>query len=120
MDILRLQKYVYTAISLMICVNSYAFDGYGSEHIKLKNKVIAAIGEAKEVDPPTGTEWKDQVYSLNSYCFTMSGYYGYWGYGGKSAMLITDTSKLVQLAIFEKSISDINVKVNYVNIIQCP
>ena len=98
----------------------WAFGSFSSEHEQLKNKVIVAVGEAKKVDPPSGAEWKEQVYSLGSYCFTMSGYYGYWGYGGKPAMLVVNDRKLLELAIFETFSSDIDVKLNYVTMIQCP
>ena len=119
---MQVKVLLLTLLMSTVPLLSYA-DAFGmfSEHPQLKNMTIAAIGEAKEVDPPYGTDWKEQVYSLGSDCFIMPGYYDHWGYGGKPAMLVIDDSKSVHLAIFKTSFGDIDVKLtHYVTMIQCP
>jgi len=112
---------VLAALIQIVAVNNgYGFGLFGSDHLQLKRSVIADVGEAKQVPPPAGAEWKNQVYSLNDKCFTMYGYFGYWGYGGKSGMLIVDENNLVRVAIFETSISTINIEVNPVQMVKCP
>lgn len=97
-----------------------AFDGIGSDHLRLKKTVIADIGEAQKVPPPENAKWSNQVYSLNSRCFTILGYFGFWGFGSKSAMIVVDENKAIQLAVFEISIGDIGVTLHPIQMVQCP
>ena len=81
---------------------------------------IAEAGEANEIEPPSGTTWKEQLYSLNSRCFTVIGYVGYWGYGGKPAMLVINERKMIQLALFDSSYGGMDVNLLPVQMMQCP
>jgi len=111
----------FCSMLLIISINSsYGFGTFGSQHSQLKRSVIADVGQAQEVPPPAGAKWENQVYLLNDKCFTMFGYFGFWGYGGKPAMLVVDEQNLVKVAIFETSIGTINVKVNPVQMVKCP
>jgi len=98
--------------------NSFAFEGLFSDHDQLKNKVIVEIGNVKEINPPYGTQWSSKVYVLKSRCFTTSGFLSV--YGSESAMMVYGKDKLVELAVFEKTISDLKVEMNYITLINCP
>ena len=109
-----------SALALVFFSPSSAFQSIVSQHAQLKGSVIVDAGEAKEVAPPFGSEWENQVYSLNSRCMVLFGYYGYWGFGGKPAMLVVDKDEHVQLAIFESTIGSIKVEIHPVSIVHCP
>lgn len=102
-------------------VDAAGFGGIWSDHDQLKGSVIVDVGDAREVPPPTGASWKNQVYSLNSRCFTIFGYIGYWGFGGKPALLIVNEKKMIQLAILEtSSFGGIDVNTHLVQMVNCP
>ena len=115
-----LMAFLFVLVITLFSDQTWAFDAIGSDHARLRNSVIAEVGEAKEVPPPSGATWENQVYSLNSRCFTMFGYFGFWGFGGKSAMIVIDENKIIKVAIIEPSIGNVNVKLNPIRLIQCP
>jgi len=97
-------------------------DGWAvmSQQAQLKNNAIIDVGEVSKVDPPFNTKWENDVYQMNGRCFTFSGYMGYWGYGGKAALLLTNAQKIVQLALLETAIGSIKVELQYISMIKCP
>ena len=112
------------AATLMVALQSSSlaveFSIIGSDHTRVKGSVIVDIGDVQEVPPPAGADWKEQVYALNSRCFTLFGYFGYWGYGAKPAMFVVDESEIVQLAILETSLGGVNLKLHFVQLLHCP
>ena len=98
----------------------YAYGGFEADQAQVKGSVIAEIGEAKELPPPSGSKWKEQPYVLNSRCFTIFGYYGYWGYGGKPAMLLVKQDRSIILALFEFALGSPSIKTYPVLMAECP
>ena len=119
-DLFRVAALVVALTLSVATFTSSAFGGFGVNQSQLKGAFIAEVGEAHEVEPPSGAKWKDQIYSLNSRCFTLSGYFGYWGYGGKPAMLVVKENKLINLALFESLGSTPSVDLFPVQMVQCP
>lgn len=108
---------------LLSFASSHAIaDGWAimSQQAQLKNNAIIDVGEVSKVDPPFNTKWEDDVYQMNGRCFTLSGYMGYWGYGGKAALLLANAQKIVQLALLETAISSIKVELQSILMIKCP
>ena len=97
-------------------------DGWAimSQQAQLKNNAIIDVGEVSKVDPPFNTKWENDVYQMNGRCFTFPGYMGYWGYGGKAALLLANAQKVVQLALLETAISSIKVELHSISMIKCP
>lgn len=97
-------------------------DGWAimSQQAQLKNNAIIDVGEVSKVDPPFNTKWENDVYQMNGRCFTFSGYMGYWGYGGKAALLLANAQKVVQLALLETAIGSIKVELQSISMIKCP
>ncbi|MCP5198491.1 MAG: hypothetical protein H6977_00675 [Gammaproteobacteria bacterium] len=97
-----------------------AFRGLASDHLGLKGHVIVEAGEAAEVAPPAGSKWENQVYSLNSRCFVLYGYYGFWGFGSKSAMLVVGKEEILKLVVLEPGIGGITADTHVASLVNCP
>jgi hypothetical protein len=126
----------YKGISSFICLAKRGFitalltfassqaiaDGWAivSQQTQLKDNAIIDVGEVSKVDPPFNTKWESDVYQMNGRCFTLSGYMGYWGYGGKAALLLVNAQKFVQLALLETAIGSIKVELHSISMIKCP
>lgn len=97
-------------------------DGWAimSQQAQLKSNVIVDVGEVSKVDPTFNTKWENDVYQMNGRCFTFSGYVGYWGYGGKAALLLANAQKVVQLALIESVIGSIKVDLQSISMLKCP
>ena len=91
-----------------------------SNQAAMKNYTIIDVGDISQVEPPFNTKWKEDVYQMNGRCFSFSGYIGYWGYGNKAALLLTNAQKDLKLALVESSIGSIKVELQSVNVIACP
>lgn len=91
-----------------------------SQQAQLKNNAIIDVGEVSKVDPPFNSKWEIDVYQMNGRCFTLPGYIGYWGYGGKAALLLANAQAVVQLALLETAIGSIKVELQSISLIKCP
>ena len=113
-----------TSIALFIAFAAAQADADGgaimSQQAQLKNNVIVDVGEVSKVEPPFNTKWENEVYQMNGRCFTFSGYMGYWGYGGKAALLLANAQKVVQLALIESAIGSIKVELHSISMLKCP
>lgn len=107
-------------ISLPSFVSATTFGGYDSKEGKLKNKVIIEAGNAEEVQPPYGVEWNKKLFVINSRCFVFPGYVGYWGYGGKASLLVSDKQGNLELFTFDTSFSSLKTGVESVLLVECP
>jgi hypothetical protein len=97
-------------------------DGWGilSQHSRLQGYAIVDVGDVSKVAPPFNTKWDNDVYQMNGRCFLLSGYMGYWSYGGKAALLLANAQKQTQLAIFEAALSSVKVELHSTTTIACP
>lgn len=97
-------------------------DGWSlfSQHAQMKDYVIVEAGDVSKVEPPFNTKWKTDLYQINGSCFMFSGYMGYWGYGNKSALLLVNMQKNIQLALIEVEIGTIKVKLYSILMMECP
>lgn len=111
-------------IAVFLAVASAQADADGwaimSQQAQLKNNVIVDVGEVSKVEPPFNTKWENEVYQMNGRCFTFSSYMGYWGYGGKAALLLANAQKVVQLALIESAIGSIKVELHSISMLKCP
>lgn len=118
-----LRRFALSALITAVSSSASA-DGWAafSEHAKMKNYTIADVGDATEVQRPfnPNAEMLPKVYQLNGRCFTMLGYVGFWGYGGKSALLLVNEQKDVELALIETSLSSVKVEMKPISIVRCP
>ena len=99
---------------------SYAFAGwetFSSDHEGLKGLLIVDIGEFTQVALTPGAQVNERLFRLNSYCFTVPGYVGF---GDAAMLLVGENSPLPKLAIFDTSLSDVEVKLSTVALYKCP
>jgi len=111
-----------SVVFLMLGTNAFAddsFGGYQSQHDKLKGYQIVDAGNTKEFKTPIEKKRILQLYQLNERCFTMSSYFGLWGYAGRASMLLVNDNKDVKLALIEKNISDLEVKIEPISLVEC-
>lgn len=110
------------AVFLALASAQAGADGWAiiSQQAQLKNNVIVDVGEVSKVEPPFNIKWESEVYQMNGRCFTFSGYMGYWGYGGKAALLLANAQKVVQLALIESAIGSIKVELHSISMLKCP
>ena len=120
----RFLNFILLVSSLLLSGRSFAdaFGGFQSEHDALKGYFIADVGNATEVKPPHGKQWTTDIYELNGRCFTISSYrhQRFWSFNGKASLLLVNEQKAVRLAFFEKQISDMEVKIEPIRIVECP
>ena len=113
-----------TSIAVLLAFASAraSADGWAimSQQAQLKGNVIVDVGEVSKVDPPFNTKRENDVYQMNGRCFTFAGYMGYWGYGGKAALLLANAQKVVQLALIESAIGSIKVELQSISLLKCP
>jgi len=78
-----------------------------SEHEKLKDNVIIEVGVVNEI--------KNDFYSIGSYCFSAFSHIS-----NDAALLFKDTQQYISLALLKSELSSVKVKVETINLVQCP
>ncbi len=97
-------------------------DGWAmfSQQERMRNYVIADVGEVSKVEPPLNTKWEKDVFQVNGRCFLFSGFMDYFAYGNKAALLLVNAQKNIQLALIESAIGSIKVDLQPISMIECP
>lgn len=110
-----------TLVTLACCSHARGdgFAGLG-EHSRLANHAIVEVGDVEKMEPPPGTKWSSEVLRINSRCFEVGGFLGFWGFGKKAGMLLVDQSRSTKLALLEVDLSSIKVEIKPVQIVDCP
>ena len=91
-----------------------------SEQEEMKGYNIVDVGQVTELNPPINTKWETDIYKMNEYCFSLSGYMGYLGYAGPAALLLANEKKDIKLAIIKSEIGSLKVQLHTVRMYQCP
>src|ERR1051325_4312633 len=103
-----LRTYVISAAllsSLYVPITVHA-DGYAlfSKHEELKAHAVVEAGNVEKFEVRNVSSLSTREYlKLGGRCFEPSGYLGYWGYGKKAGLLMSDRNRSLKLAILESS-----------------
>ena len=113
----------FITIILFFLISTHAnADGWAlfSEHADMKDYNIVDVGQVTELSPPLNTKWDTDLYKMNEYCFSLSGYIGYLGYAGPASLLLVNAQKDIKLAVITPEIGSLKVKLYSIRIYECP
>ena len=104
--------------------NDWAISSSG--HRLLPGKMILAVGSVSKQEVTNSrtfqrSTWYEFVAVDNSYmCFSIPGYTGYWGYGTKAAMIVSDESNSYYVAFMGSTVGAISVDLHPLRRVTCP
>ncbi len=115
-------RHLITIILFSLISTHANSDGWAtfSEHEKMKGYNIVDVGQVTELSSPLNTKWDTDLYKMNEYCFSLSGYIGYLGYSGPAALLLVNAQKDIKLAIIKSEIGSLKVQLHSIRMYKCP
>ncbi|WP_347986674.1 hypothetical protein [Methylomonas sp. AM2-LC] len=107
-------------------VYSASFSSLSSNKDKLKGFYILETGNIEEVPKEINynsgfmiNNINDIVYKINDSCFKSNDYIGYIGSRDNASLLLKNAKQEVYLALLKDSISDLDIKLESVTLVEC-